>query len=213
MKCYFACAAAVVTTFFIGAAAQAATYAYVAVPDNTVLNVGQTTTISVYLTETFSDLADSTIGNELGLFSAGVFVNQLSTTATTPTQVLLGSDVVVAPEFDPQLETDVVIDSDGVSVKAFAFAAGVEGTIDGNVRTIKIADVTFTAGDEGVTTYQLIDPPDTSDTSTFDLLNTTYLDALFPAQGPTLTFTVVIPEPASLGVASIGVAALLRRRR
>lgn len=211
MKSYFSCCA--LATLFVGSTAQAASYAYVAVPDSPTLNVGQTTTVSVYLTETFSDLSDSTIGNELGLFSAGVYLNQLSTTATTPTQVLLGSDVVVAPEFDPQFPNDVFIDSSGVIIKAFAFTAGVEGTVSGNVRTIKLADVTFTAGDVGVTTYQLIDPTDSTDTLTFDLLNPTTLDAFFPSQGPTITFTVLIPEPASLGVASIGLVALLRRRR
>jgi hypothetical protein len=195
---------------------HAATYAYVAEPTSTLLNVGETSTVAIYLTETFADLSESTIGNNGGLAYLSVLVQFESSTASTPVQVLSNLDVTFegAPNgFDSGLSGAVLL-GDDLKIDGLVDpggASGVLGTVAANVRTIKIAEVTFTAGTEGVTTYSLIDPPSTDDTSTWDLDNLVYLDAEFPSPGPTFSFTV-IPEPAMLGAFGVLAAIGCRRR-
>jgi len=222
MRFQHVCAAAL-AALSISAGARAATYAYLPVGTNYTLTPGQTQTVSLYVTETTDGIESSLISDELGLFSVGLQIEQVSSTASTPTKILLTGDVAIdasAGGFDaPPTGFEVVLTGTTVNIDAFADAGdstGALGSVAGNVRTIKLADVTFTAGTVGTTVVQLIDPPSPSDdTLTFTLDNPTLLDSFFAPSGsaPTITFDVVIPEPATLGMLASVAGLLLRRRR
>ncbi len=202
--------------FATATSAFAATYNYVAVSDSHTLNPGDTAIVSIYITETLGVGDTSAIDVGGGLFSAEVRIGSVSSTATTPASVLLASDVAIDPAFnDPfinlvDIQPTFVDIVGGFDVSIDPLADGPKGTVVGDTRSIKLADVTFTAGTEGVTIVQLLDTPLGNNTL---ILDNTVLDGFFPTSNlPTITFNV-IPEPTSLGVSSVGLAALLRRRR
>lgn len=194
--------------------AFAASYAYVAVSDTHVLNPGQTATVSIYITETLGIGEPSLIDTENGLYAGEVRIDPVSSTAVTPTTVLAETDVQIDPAFDDVLFSVIELNPaylDIIGVFDFTvdpLADGPKGTVAGDTRSIKLADVTFTAGTEGETVVQLISSPLGDNTVT--LLGTP-LDSNFASPGPTISFTV-LPEPTTLGLLG-GAAMLVGRRR
>lgn len=191
---------------------QAATYQYSPGTSSVVLSPGDTVSIPLFLTETTAISEPSLIAAEGGLYSAEVRISQVSTSASTPAQVLNVADVTIDPAFNDTLFSDVQITGTTVDIAGFTNLSGpgAAGTVSGNITTIKIADVVFTAGTAGVTVIELIDNPLGDNTVTFN--TSQVLDGYLPSSnGPMITFTV-LPEPTWLGLLASGVVVLIRRR-
>jgi hypothetical protein len=207
-------AVACVATLGLAIPTLAATYSFSASTTSVSLVPGETVTIGLFVTETTDGIESSLFADELGLLSAEVRVQQVSTTAASATTVLDVADVTINPQFDDTFLNDTAIVGTTVDIAGFADLLGVSGptgTVEGNTTSIKIADVTFTAGSEGVTVVELIDNPIPDNTLTF--LNFEVLDSLLPTagNGPIITFTV-IPEPGILGLLA-SLSLMARRRR
>lgn len=194
-----------------GLPAPAAMYQYVAGTTHVVLNPGNTVSIPLFLTETTGESETSLILTESGLYSAEVRIGQVSTTASTPTKVSNVADVTIDPAFNDPSASDVQITGTTVDIAGVTdiLGPGASGTVSGNITSIKIADVVFTAGTAGVTVVELIDNPAGDNTVTFN--TSQVLDGFLPSSnGPTITFTV-LPEPACLGLLAVGAGVLMRR--
>lgn len=180
--------------------------------NNIVLNPGDTVSVPVFLTETTSVSETSLIAAEGGLYSAEVRIAQRSTTASSPVTVVQVADVTIDPAFSDPVGSDVQITGTTVDIAGFTdlLGPGAGGTVIGNITSIKIADVVFTAGTVGTTVVELIDNPLGDNTVTFN--TSQVLDGYLPSSnGPTITFTV-LPEPTWVGLLATGIGVLVRRR-
>lgn len=196
-------------------ASAALTYQYVTDQANYDLNPGQSVSVNLYLRESF-DGGDSPLlasGGE-GLFGAGIQV--LRQTGPSDPASITGLTGNTA-EFDdlttfnnPSL-TSFTAGQAKISLAVSTFGDKVTFTSAGSgYYDLLIGSVTVLAGlvPSEVTSFDLLDRGTTDDVITATNLNV--LDPLISQGGFTVT---VLPEPAAMGLLSLGAVLLLPRRR
>jgi hypothetical protein len=209
----------------VASATFGATYAYEAVlQNNLALVAGQEVDVQIYLTETRAVGERSIIGDGFGLNGSDFKIVLDPTAPPTPTRVITEDDVILGPEFEAPLPGQINVSPAAVAVVQQALVesdTAALGTNSPTVRSILLATLTFTTGDAGTTVFRILNDEETANgTATLGSIESSVapvvLDGFFesdPAEAPSITFTVIVPEPASTTFLFCGAAMLFGRRR
>jgi hypothetical protein len=230
-------ASSVLGLAFAGSAQAAISYKYIPNQATFTVAAGSSTTVNIYLSETVTSPSTSLLGPtaENGLFGAGFKITEVSNGLASPT-VIAASGVVANDDSTSQQFNggafNVATASATVGTlsesESFNNTAGVQlgnhPTLAGSIATpstaVFLGTVTFIAGQTaGTTVFNLGGSGSTGTTVTFnnsDDLDTNSTSPAYTGVGATLSpisFTVVTPEPASIGLLGLASVGFLARRK
>jgi len=185
-------------------------FAWQAVPASSHLLPGQTTEVSLYLTETFTD-GTSRFLDEQGLSQVGLTIERQATGSADPASILDFALNLTDFGSSPPVAGDAAGAVVNLQTPFLATSGPVGQLIDPGVRRVLLLTLTVEAGDsEGTTRFDLRDDPAFDETFTFGGGPGNPLDALIE---PAVFEVTTVPEPTGLGLIGLGALALLRQRR
>jgi hypothetical protein len=226
---------ALLASLLAASARASVTYSYVTDQSQYDGPAGGTITVNVYLKETLTGNSQSILmpSNENGLFGAGFKVSEVSNSLPSPSILTkaTANDDSASQQFNGGAFNVVSVTNTVATLsesQSFSNTAGVQlgnhpalaGTVSTPGNQIFLGTVTITEGTSpGVTQFTLGAIGEAGTTVTYndsDDLDGNSTSPAYTGVGRTLTtFSVGIPEPASMGLlgASIAFGLLKRRRR